>query len=405
MTETIIVEGAEAIALTSLRLASAQCLAIDVESNGLHAYRASLCTLQIGVVDGDADVVSTVYVVDSLGVSDAELAPLRAPLGDAGPRKLVHDLAFDARLLARRGVPIGRLFDTSIAARFLGVTSTGLAALVAARVGATLSKELQHHDWARRPLGPEVLPYLAADVAHLPALARSLEADIESKGIALEVEAETAFRLAGALADLDDLDPRPPYARIKGASELDPIALAVLRRLAEVREGAAQRWDVPAFKVLGNEQLLQLARKRPSTLHDARAIPGVDRGRGASLGPELLAAIAHGAREADVPAAERDAFFARPPPPARALVEARRAREHRLSAFRRAEAKRRGVDEQVVLPGHCLQEIADRAPSTREELATIGGIAETRIDRYADEILRAVAGEAGAIDAGRTPPG
>ncbi|GAC1361725.1 MAG: ribonuclease D [Polyangiales bacterium] len=407
MTEPVltVADSADAIARVAASLSGARLLAIDVESNGLHAYRAGLCTLQIGVVTDDGDDVASVELIDPIvaarGGGDliAILAPLRAALGPTGPRKIVHDLAFDARILARHGLPLGNLFDTSLAARFLGVQSTSLAAIAHARLGVTLSKALQHHDWGRRPLGPELFPYLAADVAHLPRLARALEAELLAKGVIPELETELDWRLRGANAALDDDDPRPPYVRIKGAQELDPRALAVLRGLADVREHAARKWDVPPFKVVGNDVLLQIARRRPPTASELRATRGLDHGRGASLVGELLAAIARGVRDGDVPPDERLAWWTPPPPVPRELVDARRAREHRLSSWRRAEAKRRGVDEQVVLPGHCMQELADRAPLDLAALATIGGIGQVRLERDAAAILGAIAGPVAGANA------
>ena len=393
----LVADSARAIAEVARTIARASVVPIDVESNGLHAYRAALCTLQIGVVEGDGVEVAEVHVVDPVVAArsapiDEVLAPLRDALGASGPKKIVHDLGFDARILAKHALPLGNVFDTSLAARFLGVTSTSLAAIVQARLGVVLSKELQQHDWGKRPLDAESLPYLAADVAHLPAIARGLEEEVANKGIGPELEAETAWRLSTALAARDDDDPRPPWARIKGMQELDGPTLAVLRQLADVREEAARRWDVPPFKVIPNETLIALARKRPKSAYEARAVRGLDRGRGAAIVGELLSAIRRSERERDVPAAERDAFLAPPPPLSRAQIDARRGREHRLLRWRRAEAKRRGVDEQVVLPGHCVQELADRAPATREELATIGGIGAVRVERDAEAILAAVAG-------------
>jgi ribonuclease D len=388
-TPSVIVVNEEDLALRiSSRLGMATEVPLDVESNGLHAYRAITCTVQLGIVANEA--VEEVAVLDPIVGGPAILSAFRDVFGERGPVKIVHDLAFDARMLARAGAPLGNVFDTSLAARFLGVTSTSLASLVQARLGVTLSKHLQHHDWGKRPLGEEVHEYLAADVVHLPALARLLRAELAEKGIAEEVDVETRYRLSTALVEEDDA--RPPYARIKGAIDLDPPSLAVLRAVAMVRERAADQWDVPPFKVIGNDVLFVLAKKKPTTLEAVRATRGLDRGRGAALTGELLDAIRDAVSAGDVPADERAAFFTPRPPPARALIDARRGREHRLSAFRRAEAKRRGVDEQVVLPGHCLQDLADLAPSTLEVLATVGGIGTIRVERYGAALLSAIAG-------------
>ena len=387
----IIVDAEELARSMATRATSSDPLPLDVESNGLHAYRAVTCTVQLGIGSGGGAEVHEVAVLDPIVGGAGVLAAFRDVFGAAGPRKIVHDLAFDARMLARDGVPLGNVFDTSLAARFLGVTSTSLASLVEARLGVKLEKGLQHHDWGRRPLGPELHGYLAADVAYLPALARVLQAELEEKGIAAEVQLETDHRLSTALFDEGD-DARPPYVRIKGALDLDAPSLAVLREVAHVREHAAERLDSPPFKVLGNDVLLALAKNKPPSVDAVRAVRGLDHGRGAALALDLAEAVRRGLAAGDVPVDERAAFLTAKAPLAREQIDARRGREHRLSAFRRAEAKRRGVDEQVVLPGHCLQDIADRVPTTQGELATIAGIGAIRVERYGDAILAAVRG-------------
>ncbi len=379
-----LVDRADAIASVAGRLSTSEVIPLDVESNGLHAYRPILCTMQLAVVHGGA--VEEVIVLDTIAIGDEGLAALRPVLGASGPRKILHDLAFDARILATHGIAVGNVIDTSVTARFLGLTSTGLGTLVEQKLGTKLSKEHQHHDWAHRPLAPELLDYLRDDVAFLPELSRVLVGEAEARDILPEVEAETQYRIDTALASVEVEDPRPPYVRIKGSTALDPLALAVLRRVAEVREEASQRWNLPPFKVVGNEVLLDLARRRPADPSDFRHI----KGRASSLTSSLRSAIAAAVREGDVPAEERAQFFTEPVRPPRAELEARRGREQRLSAWRRKAAKERAVDEQAVLPGHCLQDIVDRQPVTLEELGAIHGLGARRLSRDGAAILEAL---------------
>lgn len=383
-----LIERAEQVVALAERLSTAELIALDVESNGLHAYKPILCTMQLALVHDGA--LSEIAIVDTIAIGDAALAPLGAPLGPSGPPKVLHDLAFDARILATHGLQLGNVRDTAIAVRFLGEASTGLSSVVEARLGVKLSKELQHHDWAKRPLTPEWVQYLVADVVHLPSIAQSIASDAEARDIAPEIQAETNYRLQTALASVDEIDPRPPYVRIKGASQLEPMALAVLRAVADIREEAAQRWNVPPFKVVANEVLLELSRKRPADPADIRKVRGLDRGRAVSLIPALRRAIGDAVRVGDVPAEEREQFFAEVARPPRAFIDARRAREQRLTTWRKRTAKERGVDEQVVLPGHCLQDIVDAQPNNIDELTEIPGIGARRVERDGAAILAAV---------------
>ncbi len=171
-------------------LASAARIGLDIESDGMFAYRAQICTVQIAAA-------GTIAIVDTLATS---LEPLAAVLGAGGPVKIVHDVAFDARMLASAGVPLGNVHDTSIAARLLGRTATGLATLARAELGIEIDKTLQHHDWRARPLLPNHLEYLARDVAYLEALAATLWREVGAHEIEAEVLEETRYRLSTAIA-------------------------------------------------------------------------------------------------------------------------------------------------------------------------------------------------------------
>ena len=361
------------------RCRGAPRLAVDVEANGLFVYRARLCTVQLAWEEGG---VIAVAVVDTIATSVTPLAPI---FGEDGPVKVLHDLTFDARLLDEMGAPLARVRDTSVAARFLGYQATGLASLLASELGVTIDKHLQQHDWARRPLTDEQLVYLAGDVKDLLALDDHLGALARAREIEDEIAEECQHKLA--TAKNPPRDGRPGYVRIKGAAALDPVGRAVLRRLCRVREDAAEAADVPPFKVVGNETLLAIATKLPTSMSALHALPGGASGRAGPLGGAFLRSVAAGIADGDVPEDERAAFS--PPRIDREQITKRRAVEARISAFRRAEARLRGVDEQVVLPGHCAQELCDALlahpagdAGLDAAVARISGLGACRIPRY-----------------------
>jgi ribonuclease D len=72
-------------------------------------------------------------------------------------------------------------------------------------------------------------------------------------------------------------------------------------------------------------------------------------------------------------------------------VKSRRDREARISAWRKAEAKARAVNEQVVLPGHCASDVVGLERLDHETLAQVPGIGRFRVSRYGDAILAALA--------------
>jgi len=62
----------------------------------------------------------------------------------------------------------------------------------------------------------------------------------------------------------------------------------------------------------------------------------------------------------------------------------------RLKVWRKDRAKQDGVPAYVVFHDATLTEIADRKPSTRDQLASVPGVGPAKLDRYADEVLAIV---------------
>ena len=368
----LLVTREDELRAVAARLSRASRVAVDIESNGLFKYRATLCTMQLATAD-------EVIVVDTL---TTPLGPLSHVLGPDGPRKIIHDVAFDARILAESQLPLANVLDTSLAARMLGRTATGLASLLSSELGIAMDKKLQHHDWTQRPLEPLHLHYLAEDVLHLDALAERLWREVADRGIGDAVEEETRYRLAQAAASVDTVDPRPPYIRLKGIDRVPKDDLPILRRLAELRENKAKKLDVPPYKVLGPDVLFAIARAKPRTMADLARIKGALGGsRARSLAPSMLEAVTAGIADRGAVPDEERAMLERPRLPS-TVIKARRAREARLTSWRKAEAKKRGIDEQVVLPGHCLQDLADLPEeATLEQIAAVPGIGAFRVER------------------------
>lgn len=398
--ELSLIEDVAALGRILERASKAEAIALDVEANGLFVYRPRLCAVQIAWDEGGA---TRVAVVDTLAMGASELAPL---FGSEGPIKVLHDLTFDARMLAESGAPIGRARDTSVAARLLGQTSTGLSSVLAAELGISLDKRFQQHDWSRRPFARDQLRYLGDDVAYLVALDRALSSKASAIDIEAEIAEECAYKLEAALAP--PRDGRPAYVRIKGAQKLDREGRAVLRRLVAARESIAEAADVPPFKIVTNEILLELSMTRPTTIAALGRIRGALSGRAGKHAGTWLEAITRGIADGDIPAEEAALF--EPVVMNRREVARRREIEARVSGFRRAEAKRRGVDEQVVLPGHCAQAVASLlagAPPGEgvdpARIAAIPGFGEKRASLYAARLASLLVAKAEAPSSSDKP--
>ncbi len=378
-----LVQDDETLGFVVERAQRAPVIGVDVEGNGLFAYHARLCTVQLAWEDEGRTKIA---IVDTLRVDVRALAPLfSAPL----PIKVLHDLTFDTRMLHESGVSLQHARDTSVAARLMGMKSTGLATVLSTELGIVLDKRFQQYDWSRRPLEPAHLAYLSNDVAYLVPLDRTLMAKAAALDVVSEIEAECAYRLIAAQSS--ERDPRPAYTRVKGVQRLDAKGRAILRHLVMAREEVAEHLDVPPFKVITNEILLELARKRPRSTGDMGRIRGALSGRAGRYSHRWLEAISAGLAAGNVPDEDRVYFgMSRLD---RQTIARRRQIEGKLNDFRRAEAERRGVDEQAVLPGHCVHELAALAslssPDDRDivpRIAAILGVGSKRAEQYAVEL-------------------
>ena len=231
------------------KLAACDRIAIDTEADSLHCYFEKVCLIQISGGGGHD-------LVDPL--ADIDLQPLYNLI--CSRRLVFHGADYDLRLLRRTGrfEPVD-LFDTMIAARLVGKTAFGLAALVKEYFGIELSKASQKANWAIRPLPQEMLEYAINDTRYLLDIADLLESDLRRMG-RLEWFLESRDRMIASAREVKERDESTVW-RITGSSALSPRAQAVLRILWFWRDAEARAWDRPPFHVIGNDDMLRVAEK------------------------------------------------------------------------------------------------------------------------------------------------
>ena len=107
-------------------------IAIDTESNSRHRYPESVCLVQLATD-------SKVYLIDTLAVED--MNPIGEALADGSVVKVMHGADYDVRCLDRQwGFRVRNLFDSSVAARFVGIEKFGLSALIDRLLGIQIPK-------------------------------------------------------------------------------------------------------------------------------------------------------------------------------------------------------------------------------------------------------------------------
>lgn len=262
-------------------LADEPRLAVDTEFHRERTYWPQCALVQVGWPGGQA-------LIDPLAVDVAELAPL---LVDR--TVVMHAAGQDLEVFQHSiGVVPDDLFDTQIAASFLGMSSIGLAPLVDKLLGVHLPKADRLTDWLARPLSADARLYAESDVVHLFELHDRTRDALDARGRLGWVRSECHALVERALAPTD---PDTAWWRVKEARRLKGTAAAVAQELAAWREAHAAASDRPLRSVLPDLALAGIAQRPPSTVEDLVKIRGLrERGIPRNLRDEVLAAVARG---------------------------------------------------------------------------------------------------------------
>ncbi len=256
--------------------------ALDTEFHREKGYWPDPALIQIAW-DGQ------IALIDPLAVDPRPLA--RVIGGDAV--MVAHAADQDLEVLDRAAETApGRIFDTQIAARFLGPDIPSLASLCERELGRGLPKAGRLTDWLERPLRRAQLDYAAADVACLLDIADRQAARLDQWGRRAWASDEFEALLRRAR------EPRRPeeaWKRIKEARRLRGRTLSVARSLAAWRERRAAETNRPVRFVLSDMAVVTIAEAAPRSAEGLAKLRGVDSGlaRG-RLGAPILAAVAEG---------------------------------------------------------------------------------------------------------------
>jgi ribonuclease D len=365
-------------------LAMSDRIAVDTESNSMHAYRERVCLIQFSTPGVD-------FIVDTLALRD--LSPLATVFASPDQEKIFHAAEGDVLNLARDfGFAFANIFDTMTAARTLGWSQVGLAAILDSRFGVTLNKKYQRADWGRRPLTAEMLDYARFDTHYLSALRDMQFQALSESGNWPEAHEEFA-RLARIRVEAsDDRFDSAAFWRVKGALDLAPRQAAALQALYAWREAQAERIDQPPFKVMGEPALLALARHAPTRVDELQRVAGLAPSQVQRYGRDLILVVERALQA---------------PPPAKPQVQREpddvRERFERLHTWRKDRARLRGVESDVILPRAVLRDMARRPPRTHDDLAGIVDFGPWRRQAYGDELLALCSStqEAATPDEGR----
>ena len=264
-------------------VASAERVAIDTEFHRERTYFPELALVQIAAPSG-------VYLIDPLA---CDVSPLADVFARSTITWLAHASQQDLEVLEiATGSTPSTIFDTQIAAGFIGMSTPSLASLVSSKLGINLSKGDRLTDWMRRPLTPAQCTYAANDVIHLDEVYALITKELDELK-RLEWAIEACREALGRRPDLASSD--DAWLKVKDARSLKGEARGVAQAVAKWRDLRARELNVPVRRILSDMALVSIAQQAPRTSGELMGLRGVDGrlGHGSDVN-ELLAVVATG---------------------------------------------------------------------------------------------------------------
>jgi ribonuclease D len=345
-------------------------IAVDTESNSLHAYREQVCLIQFSTPNRD-------YILDPFVFGDlSALAPL---FSDSNIEKIFHAAEYDLICLKRDfDFRFANIFDTMYAARVLGYQYVGLDNMLAEKLNIKVDKRHQKADWGARPLTASQIDYARFDTHYLFQLRDILEKELEERG-RLQLAREDFARACTVELPLQKAN-GASWRRFSARKDVSTRELTILSELCTVRDRLAERMDRPPFKVIDDETLLTIARSLPEKDVDLAGI-GLSPKQIRLWCDEILGAVRRGA---EAPLVKREQA-ARP-------NDAILRRLEKLKNWRKLLAKETGVESDIILPKAYLSLLAEHPPRSMAELETLLGDSPSRFQNYGKQLLRILGG-------------
>ncbi|MGH9124855.1 MAG: ribonuclease D [Acidimicrobiales bacterium] len=262
--------------------------ALDTEFHRERTYWPDLALVQVAW-SATAARPAGVALVDPLAV---DFSAFRAVL-DSGATLVAHAADQDLEVLLQAcGSRPQRLFDTQVAAAFLGYGLASLSALSQGLLDIRMVKGDRLTDWSARPLTPGQLSYAADDVAHLLDLADVISKQLTRRGRLTWAEEECELLRQRASGPSD---PNRAWWKLRDARQLRGPARGVAQEVSAWRERRAREVNQPVRFVLPDLALQAIVHGQPASLPALRAIRGLDgRHLKGSVPADILDAVAAG---------------------------------------------------------------------------------------------------------------
>ncbi len=375
-----LIDTPESLAELMERCGREEAVAIDTEFHGEKRYWPDLYLVQIS----GAGVSPA--AIDPLAVPD--LSPLGALLENRNVVKIIHSARNDIGVLLHHipGISINNVFDTQIAAAFLGYgEQMSLANLVKTVCKAKPPKQYSMSDWSARPLSPDQVLYALDDVRYLPEMYGKLKAQLERKGRMQWFLDESA-----SLTDSEtySMSPQDQFRRTRSADKVKPQHHPLLWRLVNWREELARSMNRPRQFIAQDSLLCRIAILSPSSPEDLAVLRGLPGGFTEKYGAEIVRISAECSANppGDTPPVE---------PPDQDW--GRSARKDILRIFLKKKSAELKISPTVLLPKEAFEELLDNPPQSLEDLQARTGIPGWRKDALGEELVDLFNGRLGLI--------
>jgi ribonuclease D len=247
-------------------LADCNLIGFDTEFVSEDSYRPRLCLVQVATADRLA-------IIDPIQVGDT--GPFWELLTQPGKTVIAHAAREESRFCYRfTGKPIAGLFDTQLAAGFVGIEyPASLGNLVQRLVNKTLPKGETRTNWERRPLTQDQIVYALHDVTDLIEMYEQLSGMAKKLGRDGWLDEETGIFQQKVI----DAETRENWRRVSGSSGLKPRQLETVRQIWLWREGRAKEMDRLPRRVLRDDLVVELAKRGSTDVKKIKSIRGMER--------------------------------------------------------------------------------------------------------------------------------
>ncbi|MGB7347634.1 MAG: HRDC domain-containing protein [Pirellulaceae bacterium] len=260
------INTAEALDDFCRELTHKKVIGFDTEFVSEDCYRPQLCLIQVAAGD-------MLGIIDP--IPDLDTQPFWDLIAQPGRTVIAHAAREETRFCYRfTDKPIGGLFDTQLAAGFVGMEyPASLGNLVQRLCNKTLPKGQTRTNWRHRPLNQDQIIYALHDVTELEEMFEKLSVMIDKLDRKSWVDEEAASKQQAVI----DAEERENWRRVSGSSGLNARQLEIVKHLWRWRENRAKETDRLTKRVMRDDLIVELAKTGSADEKKIRNIRGLDR--------------------------------------------------------------------------------------------------------------------------------